>query len=96
MKEMMQQKKEIGTLYYCIQNKLNEHCGFSKVITKDFFRVFISRWYKIKTRVVPIIEQEMVDAGMIERIDKNNLTVLPNKMIVEDNVGYLYKRVGLC
>ena len=93
---MMNEKNHIGTLYYCIQNKLNEHCGFSKVITKDFFRVFISRWYKIKTRIVPIIEQEMIDAGMLERGEKNNLVVLPNKMIVEERVGYLYRQVGLC
>ena len=99
MKEMMNETKHIGTLYYCIQNKLNEKCGFSKMVTKDFFRVFISRWYKIRTSIVPIIEQEMIDAGLIEKIKvegKNFLVILPNKMIVEDRVGYLYRKNGLC
>lgn len=87
--------KQIGLLYYCIHTKLNEHCGFSKVITKDYFKVFISRWFKIKTRLVPIIEREMIDAGLLENINRTSLEVLPVKIDIENNLGLLYRRFSV-
>ena len=88
-------------LYLCVHKRLCEDKRLHEKIkeegiikTKKFLEV-LGELYHIPKKFKVLVLKEMISFNMIEKIDRNNLKVLPLEYDPEEHLNELYKEYGL-
>lgn len=89
---------EYPVIYLYIHKKLIQQAGINNVISKNSFYLILGRSHHIPKNLTPVVIKEMEKLGMIKNLGttkNNNIELNPIKIDPEEQVGLLYKKVGL-
>lgn len=89
------EKLNIGLLYLGLHNQLIKKFGENKTITRKEMFCKLGKHYIMPKNLRPIVIREMEDKKLIEKIDRDNIKILPYKIDIETESNKLYEMAGI-
>ncbi|HJX50860.1 MAG TPA: hypothetical protein VJ438_05365 [Candidatus Nanoarchaeia archaeon] len=86
---------KIGLLYLGLHNQLIKKFGINHIITRKDLFCKLGKHYILPKNLRPIVIKEMAEKGLIERVDRDNLKILPCDIDLEKDCSKLSKLAGL-
>lgn len=86
---------KIGLLYLGLHNQLVKKFGVNHIVTRKDFFCKLGKHYQIPKNLRPIVIKEMTEKELIERVDRDNLRILPCEIDLDKDCSKLSKLAGL-
>jgi len=86
---------KIGLLYLSLHNQLIKKYGVNHIVSRKDFFCKLGKHGQIPKRLRPIVVKEMVEKKLIERVDRDNIKILPFEIDLEKDVHKLYELAGI-
>lgn len=85
----------IGILYIAFHNQLVKKFGENSIILRKELYEKIGRFQHIQKGLRELVIKEMQDKNLIERLNRDNIKILPLVIDIEKDANKLYQIVGI-
>lgn len=86
---------KVGLLYIALHNQLERKFGRNKVVSRKEIFAKIGRFQHIPRGIIPIVIKDMEERGLIEKISRDTIKILPCIIDLERDSTKLYELAGL-
>lgn len=88
-------KLKIGLLYLALHNQLKKKYGENTIISRREFIIKVGRHFILPKSLRPLILNEMEQANLLLKIDRDHIKILPCDIDLEKNQYELYQLINL-
>lgn len=86
---------EIGILYLSFYNSLVNVYGNNAIVHRKVILTKLGRQFMVDRKLRPIAIKEMINRGLIKKINKNKYELLSLEIDLEKDVHKLYQLCGI-
>jgi hypothetical protein len=91
----MKDKLNVGILYLGLHNQLVKKFGANTEISRREFNIKIAKHGQIPHNLREMVMNEMIKKGLLERINRDIIRILPLEIDIEKDCRELYEMAGL-
>jgi len=86
---------KIGILYLGLHNQMQKKYGVNAIIPRKFFDEKLGRFNHLHKKLRAVVLVEMEEKKLIEKIDRDNIRILPCEIDLERDMNKLCHIAGL-
>jgi hypothetical protein len=86
---------KVGILYIALHNQLKKKFGTNHIVPRKEIVIKLGRFQQLPRGLIPLLLKEMEERGLILKIDRDNIKILPCTLDIENNTTKFFELAGL-